>query len=153
MLYTHFVDTYLDNRKAHFDYEIVERFEAGIELLGFEVKSVRAGRGSLAGAHVIIRGKEVWIVGLRIDPYQIGNTPPDYVPDETRKLLVTKKEIALLEEQEAKKGLTLIPLSLYNKKGKIKVSFAVARGKKQFDKRDTIKKRDTDREIGRLLKR
>jgi SsrA-binding protein len=143
----------LDNPKAHFNYEILERYDAGIELLGFEVKSVRAGHGSLIGSHVIVRGGEVFIVGLRIDPYQVGNTPPTYDPLQTRKLLLTKKEITTLAEQDTKKGLTLVPLALYNKGGKIKVSFAVARGKKKFDKRETIKKRDTDREIGRLLKR
>jgi SsrA-binding protein len=147
------MSNYLDNPKARFDYEILERYDAGIELLGYEVKSVRAGHGSLTGAHVILRGGEVFVVGLRIDPYQVGNTPPDYVPDQTRKLLLTKKEIRELEEQDSKKGLTLIPLSLYNKGGKIKVSLAVARGKKKFDKRETIKKRDTDRDISRLLKR
>ena len=147
------MSNYLDNPKARFDYEILERYDAGIELLGYEVKSVRAGRGSLTGAHVIVRGGEVFIVGLRIDPYQTGNTPPDYVPDQTRRLLLTKKEIHTLAEQDSKKGLTLIPLSLYNKGGKIKVNFAVARGKKKFDKRETIKKRDTDRDIRRLLKR
>jgi len=143
----------LDNPKAFFNYEMLERYEAGIELLGFEVKSVRAGKGALTGAHIIVRGGEVYIVGLRIDPYQVGNTPIGYDPDHSRRLLLTKKEIRILEEQEAKKGLTLVPLSLYNKGGKIKVSFAVARGKKQFDKRETIKKRDTDRDIRRELKR
>lgn len=143
----------MDNRKAFFNYEVLERFEAGIELFGFEVKSVRAGRGSLAGSHVIIRGGECFIVGMRIDPYQVGNTEPGYDPERTRRLLLTKKEIRELGETEQKKGLTLVPLSLYNKNGKVKVGFAVARGKKQFDKRDSIKKRDTDREISRLMKR
>lgn len=147
------MSNYLDNPKAKFDYEVLERFDAGIELFGFEVKSVRAGRGSIAGAHVIIRGGEAFIVGMRVDPYQPGNTDPAYVPDRTRKLLLTKKEIHTLDEQDAKKGLTLVPLSLYDKGGKIKVSFAVARGKKQFDKRETIKKRETDRDLRRLLKR
>lgn len=132
---------------------MLDRYEAGIELFGFEVKSVRNGRGSIAGSHIIVRGGEVFIVGMRIDPYQPGNTPLGYEPDRTRKLLLLKKEIHSLEESEAKKGLTLIPLSLYNKNGKIKVAFAVARGKKQFDKRETIKKRDADRDISRLLKR
>lgn len=147
------MEAYIDNRKAHFDYEVLERYEAGIELFGFEVKSVRAGRGSLAGSHVIVRGGECFIVGLRIDPYQVGNTEPGYDPMRTRRLLLTKKEIRELDETEQKKGLTLIPLSLYSKNGKVKVGFAVARGKKQFDKRETIKKRDTDREIRRELKR
>ena len=145
--------TYLDNSKAHFNYEMLERYEAGIELFGYEVKSVRAGKGSIAGSHVIVRGGEVFIVGMRIDPYQPGNTDPAYQPDRTRKLLLTKKEIRELEETDSKKGLTLVPLSLYNKNGKVKVGFAVARGKKKFDKRETIKKRDTDRELSRLVKR
>lgn len=147
------MSNYLDNPKAKFDYEVLERFDAGIELFGFEVKSVRNGRGSIAGTHVIIRGGEAFIVGMRIDPYQPGNTDPGYDPDRTRRLLLTKKEIRELEEQDSKKGLTLVPLSLYDKGGKIKVSFAVARGKKQFDKRETIKKRETDRDLRRLLKR
>ena len=147
------MEAYLENSKAHFNYEMLERYEAGIELLGFEVKSIRAGKGSITGAHIIVRGGEVFIVGMRIVPYQPGNTAKEYDPDHTRKLLLTKKEIRTLEEVEAKKGLTLIPLSLYNKNGKIKVGFAVARGKKQFDKRETIKKRDTDRDMRRLLKR
>ena len=146
------MESYLENPKARFDYEILERFDAGIELLGFEVKSVRAGRGSITGTHIIIRGGEVFIVGMRIDPYQPGNTPNTYEPDHTRKLLLTKKEINELLEYEAKKGLTLVPLSLYNRNGKIKINFAVARGKKQFDKRETIKKRDTDRDLRRVIK-
>jgi len=146
------VSTYLENTKARFNYEVLERYDAGIELFGFEVKSVRLGRGSMTGAHVIIRGREAFIVGMRIDPYQVGNTPPGYDPDRTRKLLLTKKELIELEEQDAKKGLTLVPLSLYNKNKKVKLGFAVARGKKEFDKRETIKKRDTDRELRRTLK-
>ncbi len=143
--------SYMENPKAHFNYEMLERYEAGIELLGYEVKSVRAGHGSLTGAYIIVRGGEVYITGLRIDPYQTGNTPSEYDPLRTRKLLLTKKEIT--ELSELKKGLTIVPLSLYNKGGKIKIGFAVARGKKEFDKRETIKKRDTDRDIRRLLKR
>lgn len=147
------MSSYLENSKARFDYEVLERFDAGIELFGYEVKSVRAGHGSIVGAYVIVRGSEVFIVGMRVDPYQVGNTPPDYDPERTRRLLVTKKEIAELVEAEAKKGLTLVPLSLYNKGGKIKVSFAIARGKKNYDKRETIKKRETDRELRREFKR
>lgn len=147
------MSTYLDNAKARFDYEFLENFSGGIELLGFEVKSVRAGHGSIAGAHIVARGGEVFIVGMRVDPYQVGNTPKDYDPERTRKVLVTKSEIQVLSDAEAKKGLTIVPISLYNKGGKIKVSFAIARGKKKFDKRETLKKRDTDREIRRELKR
>ncbi len=144
--------TYLENTKARFDYEVLERYDAGIELFGFEVKSVRNGRGSITGAHILIRGGEAFIIGMRIDPYQPGNTPPGYDPDRTRKLLLTKKEIMELEEQDAKKGLTLVPLSLYDKNAKVKLGFAVARGKKEFDKRETIKKRDTERDLRRIMK-
>lgn len=144
---------FLENPKAHFDYEILERFDAGIELFGFEVKSVRDGKGSIAGSHILVRGGEVFVVGMRIDPYQQNNTPKEYEADRTRKLLLTKKEIRILEDAESKKGLTIVPLSLYGKGGKIKVGLAIARGKKKFDKRETIKKRDTDREMSRLLKR
>ncbi len=153
ILYTRIMASFIESKKAGFNYEFLEKYEAGIELLGFEVKSVRLGRGSLEGAHIIIRGGEAFLIGMRIDPYQAGNTTMEYVPDHMRRLLLTKKEIAILAEEESKKGLTIIPLSLYNKGSKIKVSLAVARGKKKFDKRDTIKKRDTDREIGRLMKR
>ena len=147
------MESYIESRKVRFNYELLENFTAGIELFGFEVKSVRAGHGSLEGAHIIIRGKEAYVVGLKIDPYQTNNTPQGYDRERTRKLLITKKEILQLEESEAKKGLTLVPLSLYNKNGKVKLAFAIARGKKKFDKRETIKKRDSDRDIGRLLKR
>lgn len=147
------MEIYIENKKARFNYEFLETFEAGIELLGFEVKSVRAGHGSLEGAHIIVRGGELFVVGMKIDPYQTNNTPDGYDRERTRRLLVTKKEIRELESNESKKGLTLVPLSLYNKNGKVKISFALARGKKKFDKRETIKKRDTDRDISRLLKR
>ena len=147
------MESYIESRKVRFNYELIENYTAGIELFGFEVKSVRAGHGSLEGAHIIIRGHEAFIVGLKIDPYQVGNTPPSYDRERTRKLLITKKEILALEEEESKKGLTIVPLSLYSKNGKVKLAFAVVRGKKKFDKRETIKKRDTDRDIGRLMKR
>ena len=144
--------TFIDNRKAHFNYEIVETFEAGIELLGFEVKSIRAGLGNLAGAHAIVRGGEVFIVGMHITPYQVANTPKDYDPERTRKLLLNKKEIAKLADADKAKGLTLIPMALYSKGRRIKVEIAIAKGKKLHDKRESIKKRDTDREIRRSLK-
>lgn len=142
---------YAENRKARFDYDFIEEFEAGIELIGHEVKAIRAGKASLVGSHIIVRGNELFILGLHIEPYQQGNTPDSYDPDRTRKLLVTKKEIAKIEKRQ--KGLTLIPIALYNKHRKIKVSFAIARGKKKADKRESIKKRETDREISRTLKR
>jgi SsrA-binding protein len=142
----------IQNRKAHFDYEILEKFEAGIELLGFEVKSLKAGQGSLEGSHIIVRGNEAFMTNMTIPPYQPKNTPADYEPARNRKLLITKKEIEELKKVESQKGLTIVPLSVYNKGKKLKVEIAVVRGKKKYDKRETIKKRDTERDIRRTLK-
>ena len=144
--------TFIENRKARFNYEILNRFEAGIELLGFEVKALRSGKGSLEGSHVTVRGNEAYLIGATIAPYQPSNTPKEYDPMRNRRLLLSKKEIAELAGSEAKKGLTIVPLSVYNKGVRIKIGIASVRGKKKFDKRQTIKKRETDREIRRTLK-
>ena len=143
---------YAENRKARFNYEILEKYEAGIELLGVEVKSVRDGQISLEGAFVIVRGGEVFLINANIPPFQPKNAPKDYDPLRNRKLLLTKKEIAELTASEKNKSLTIVPISLYNKGRKIKVEIALSKGKKKFDKRETIKKRDTDREIRREIK-
>lgn len=142
----------IQNKKAYFNYEILERVEAGIELLGFEVKSLKSSQGSLEGAHITIRGNEAYLINMQIPPYQPANTPKDYDPMRNRKLLLTKKEIIDLGKTEGQKGLTIIPLSVYNKGRKVKLEIAVVRGKKKYDKRESIKKRDTDREIRRSLK-
>ncbi len=139
----------IQNKKAHFNYEILEKIEAGIELLGFEVKSLKNGQGSLEGSHVTVRGNEAFVVNMQIPPYQPGNTPKEYDPLRIRRLLLTKKEIERFGKEEAQKGLTIVPISVYNKGSKIKVEIAVVRGKKKFDKRETIKKRDTERELRR----
>jgi SsrA-binding protein len=144
--------TYADNKKAHFDYEFLEKFEGGLSLSGQEVKSIKAKQADLSGAYVVVRGGEVFLINATVSPYQVKNMKDTYDPDRPRKVLVSKKEIERLAKEEAKKGLTIVPISLYNKGNRIKLSFAVARGKKQFDKRQTIKKRDTDREIQRTLK-
>jgi SsrA-binding protein len=143
---------YAENRKARFNYEILEKYEAGIELLGVEVKSVRDGQISLEGAFVIVRGGEVFLINANIPPFQPKNAPKDYDPLRNRKLLLTKKEIAELAASEKNKSLTIVPILLYNKGRKIKVEIALSKGKKKFDKRETIKKRDTDREIRRDIK-
>lgn len=143
---------YAENRKARFDYEILEKYEAGIELLGAEVKSVRGGRMSLEGAFVIARGGEAYIINSNIPPYQAKNTPIDYDPLRNRKLLLTKKEITELSGSEKNKSLTIVPISVYNKGRKIKVEIALVKGKKKFDKRENTKKRETDREIRRELR-
>ena len=143
---------YAENRKARFNYEILEKYETGIELLGTEVKSVRGGQMSLEGAFVIIRGGEAFLINANIPPYQPKNSPKDYDPLKNRKLLLTKKEITELAGSEKNKSLTIVPISVYNKNRKIKVEIALVKGKKKFDKRETIKKRDTDREIRRDFK-
>src|SRR3989338_1143810 len=142
----------VEHKKARFDYEVLEEYEAGIELLGHEVKSLRAHHGKLEGSHVIVRGGEAYITGMSVPPYQPKNTPKEYDPARTRRLLLTKKEIEALAVFEGQKGLTIIPLSVYNKQSKLKVRIAVARGRKKYDKRAVLKQRDTEREIRRTLK-
>ena len=141
-----------ENKKAFFNYEILEKFNAGIELLGLEVKSLKAKRGTLDGAYVSVRDNEVFLLGAVIPPYQAKNTPADYEPTRPRRLLLTKKEIGQLISWGNQRGLTIVPLSLYNSGRKIKVTVAVARGKKKYDKRETLKKREANREIQRTLK-
>lgn len=143
---------YVQNRKVYFDYEIIEKYECGIELLGNEVKSVRGGRVSLDGSFIIIRGNEAFLINATIQPYQVNNTSKDYDPVRNRKLLLTKKEITELIATEKNKSLTIVPLSMYNKGRKIKVEIALVKGKKQHDKRETTKKRETDRELRREYK-
>jgi len=143
----------IDNRKAHFNYEIIDKYEAGIELFGYEVKSIKGGRAILAGAFAIVRGGEAYLMNMQIPPYQAGNTPLEYDPTRTRKLLLSKKQIREIAPSDNMKGLTLVPLSLYSKGRLIKVELAVVKGKKNYDKREVIKKRETDREIDREYKR
>lgn len=142
---------FADNSKALFDYEILERFSAGIKLLGTEVKSVRNGKCSLRGAFVAIRGAEAFLVGTSIPAYQPKNAPKDYDPLRTRKLLLSKKELEELKGAEGTKGLTIVPLSIYNKGRFLKLDIAIARGKKKYDKRQAIKKRDAERDLNRSL--
>ncbi len=142
----------LENKKAYFDYEILEKYEAGLELRGYEVKSLKLKRGNIHGARAIIRGGEAYLVGMDIPPYQPKNTPKDYEPQRTRKLLLHKKEISRLAGKAEEKGLTVIPMKMYTSGGRIKVEIAVVRGKKKYEKREKIKKRDIEREIGRSIK-
>ncbi|MEK7136516.1 MAG: SsrA-binding protein SmpB [Patescibacteria group bacterium] len=142
----------IKNKKAFFNYEITEKYTAGVELLGLEVKSVKKGHGSLEGAYVILRGGEAFLTGATIPPYQPGNSPADYDPMRVRRLLLQKKELKELAEASQTAGLTIVPLGMYNKGRYVKVDIAIGRGKKKFDKRETIKKRDTDRDIRRTLK-
>lgn len=143
---------FAENRKAYFNYEILEKITAGIELLGFEVKAIRAGQITLDGSYVTIRGGEAFLIGAGITPLQVKNIPEDYDLRRNRKLLLTKKELSYLANKEGQNGLTIVALSVYNIGHKLKIELGVARGKKNKDKRESIKKRETDREIRRTLK-
>ena len=144
--------TLAKNKKATLNYIILDTFEAGLVLAGYEVKAIRAGKASLAGSYITINGTEANLVGATIAPYQPKNTPEHYDPERPRKLLITKKELEKLGRELNTAGLTLVPISLYNKKNKIKLEFALVRGKKKPDKRESIKARDAKRSIERTLK-
>ncbi len=144
--------TLIQNKKAYFNYEILETMRAGIELFGFEVKAIRKHLGTLEGTHVTVRGEEAYLIGANIPPYQVKNTPESYNPTRNRRLLLTKKEIEELGKAESKKGLTVVAISMYNFGRKIKVDVAIVRGKKKYDKRQDIKKRDVERDLRRSLK-
>ena len=144
--------TLIKNKKAHLQYEILETFSAGIELLGQEVKALRGSLGSLEGSRVVVRGGEAFIVGMTIPPYQAANMQKSYDPERTRRLLLAKKEIAMLADKESKKGLTIVPLEVYTGKRLIKARIAIVRGKGKADRREDLKKRDAMREVGRVLK-
>lgn len=139
----------ITNKKALFNYEITEKLTAGVELFGYEVKSIRKGQGSLDGSYVTIRGGETFLIGAFIPPFQPNNTSKDYDPHRNRKLLLTKAEIQRLADIESAKGLTIVPLTVYNKGRVLKVDLGIGKGKKKFDKRETTKKRETEREIRR----
>jgi SsrA-binding protein len=139
------------NRRARFDYEIVDTVEAGIVLLGPEVKSLRAGRANLNDAYATIRDGEAWLANVHISPYeQAGRENPE--PRRERKLLLHRGEIARLAGKVAEKGFTLIPLSLYFQGGRAKCELALARGKRRYDKRQAIRKREERREVDRVMK-
>ncbi len=144
--------TVVENKRVGFDYTILEEIEAGLELFGFEVKSLRAGHGSLKGARVVARGGEAYLVGATIPPWQVLNAPKSYDPERTRRLLLSTKEIAHVASAEGQKGLTIVPLRVYNKGRKLKLLIAIARGKKKEDKRHTIRAREEKRSIERTLK-
>ena len=144
--------TLVEYKKARLKFEPVESFSAGVELTGSEVKALRAKLGSLDGARVVVRGGEAFLVGATIPPYQAANTPKSYDPERPRRLLLTKKELAHLATEEAKKGLTLVPFELYTAGRLVKARIAIVRGKGKADRREDLKKRDADRETERLLK-
>jgi len=140
------------NKRANFDYEILERFEAGVVLTGQEVKSIRTGHISLAGAFVTLKGGEAWLTNSHVPPYKMAGELREYDPTRPRKLLLRKFELASLIGKIKQKGLTLIPLRVYTKGNKIKLEFGIGRGKKKYEKRELIKKREVDKKIREAMK-
>ncbi len=137
------------NKKAFFDYHILEKMEAGIVLLGKEVKSLRQGKASLVGSYVSVDDNECFLVNSHISPYQPNNTPQDYDPRRKRKLLLSRKQIDYLSGKKKEKGMSVIPLSVYTKKRLIKLEIGVGRGKKKYDKREALKRKTIDRDLRR----
>jgi SsrA-binding protein len=142
----------VSHKRASFDYDILDTFETGISLLGTEVKSIRKGQGKLEGAYIVVRGGEAFLVGASIPAFQQKNVDPSYDASRSRKLLLTKKELEELEVKSERQGLTIVPLELYSNGPKLKLSIAIVRGKKKADKRQSIKKHDTKRDIEREFK-
>ena len=141
-----------ENRRARFDYQIEERFEAGLVLTGWEIKAIRAGQVQLTDGYVVIRDGELHLIGCRINALASASTHVKAEPDRTKKLLMHKAEIRRLIGKVEQKGFTLVPMKLYFKGGLVKVEIALAKGKAQHDKRNTEKKRDWEREKGRLMR-
>jgi SsrA-binding protein len=142
----------VSNRKALHDYFIIDRYEAGIALRGTEVKSLRAGSANLQDGYAIVRNGEVWLVGMHISPFEKGNIN-NHEPKRDRKLLLHKQEIRRLVGKISEQGLTLVPLKVYFKKNIAKVELGIARGKKSYDKREAIAKRDVERQLRRQYAR
>jgi SsrA-binding protein len=140
------------NRRARHDYEILETYECGLSLLGAEVKSLRAGQISLQDAYARIDSGEAWLVGAHVAPYEYASGYGRFDPDRPRKLLLHRQELDKLSGQVAQKALTLIPLSVYFKDGRAKVEIALAKGRRQYDKRHAIAERDANRETQRAVK-
>lgn len=144
--------TYALNKKAKFDYEILEDLEAGLVLTGQEVKSIRTGHISLNGTYITFHGDDAFLTNVHIPKYKFAGNIKDYDPERSRKILLKQKEIAYLRGKSQEKGLTIVPLSVYTKGRHIKLKIAVVRGKKKYDKRRSIKERELKREVGRKIK-
>ncbi|MFA5083825.1 MAG: SsrA-binding protein SmpB [Candidatus Paceibacterota bacterium] len=140
------------NKRAYFDYKILEAYEAGIELRGFEVKAIKTGHINLAGSYAIIKNNQLWLLNADIPAYQPKNTPLNYDSKRTRRLLLKTSEINNLSGKTREKGLTLVPLKVYTKNRRIKIEIGLAKSKKEFDKRETIKKREVQRQIREKLR-
>ena len=144
--------TFAVNRRANFDYEALEKFEAGLVLKGYEVKSIKTGHISIKNAFVTVKNGELYLTNANIPLYKYAGKVKDYDPASPKKILLGKKEISYLIGKKQTQGLTLVPLSVYNKKGFIKLSFALAKGKKKYDKRQKIEERQEKRKIERKMK-
>ena len=144
--------TIAENRRARFEYHIEEQFEAGVVLEGWEVKAIRAGQVQLPDGYVMIKNGELFLIGCRINPLRTASTHVNPLADRTRKLLMKKDEIRRLIGKVEQRGFTLVPLNLHYKGGRVKCEIALAKGKAQHDKRETEKKRDWEREKGRLMR-
>lgn len=141
------------NKRASFDYELIERFTAGVQLVGTEIKSIRMGKASLVDSYCYFVNGELWLKGMRISEYFYG-TYNNHQPDRDRKLLLQKKELQKLERKTKESGLTIVPIKLFlNNRGFAKVEIALARGKKMHDKRETLKQKDASREMDRVRKK
>jgi SsrA-binding protein len=143
---------FAENKKAIFSFEIIEKFEAGIVLTGQEVKSIKSGRVNISSSYISFKNEEAFLINSKIPAYQPRNAPSDYNPERNRKLLLKKREIKYLIGKSQEKNLTLVPIKVYTKKRKIKIEFALARGKTKINKKEKIKKREEDRKIRRFLK-
>ncbi len=146
--------TLAENRRARHDYSILEKFEAGLVLSGPEVKSIKTGRASLQGSYVVPKGYELWLVGMQVAPYPPAKREQEhYNPEQDRKLLLSESELKYLSGKLREQGLTVVPLSLYTSHRFIKIELGLAKGKTRYDKRVSLRRRETDREIRRSLKR
>ena len=143
--------TISENKKAYFDYDIIEKHEAGVELAGFEVKSIKNGRINLAGSYAIIKDNQIWLLNADVPPYQPLNMPESYDPKRTRRLLLKRLEINSLIGKTQEKSLTLVPLKVYTKNRRIKIEIGLAKSRKKSDKREFIKKREAKKEIKRIV--
>lgn len=141
------------NRQAKRDYEILNTFEAGLALTGQEVKSVRAGQMKLQGSYATIARGELWLIGAHIPKYKPAGPLPDYDPGRSRKLLIHRRELKHLIGKIQERGLTVVPLGVYTRHTKLKIELGLGRGRKQYEKREVIKKRDLDREVRQAMKR
>lgn len=143
---------YSQNEKAYFNYNILEKIEAGLVLIGTEVKAIKTGKATIKGSYVTIKDGEAYLTGATIFPYQPKNAPESYDPQRSRKLLLEKKEINYLIGKSKESGIALVPLKIFDKNAKIKLEFGVGKGKNKYDKRETIKKRDAKKEMDKALK-